>query len=464
MKMPLHSIFNWPLNSVLLLLLFALLLTQCSKRSSPSADPEVAVADDPPPQDDSPATNPSPNLLFVLADDLGIDAMPGYALGAQKPTLPTLEGLANNGLRFTQAWANPVCSPTRASILTGKYGYRTGVLGVEQNNNINPNERILQRAFNEQSNGAYRTSIIGKWHVSAGNDFDLPEAMGVDYYAGLFGGGVDDYSAWRLTANGSTTVQDSYITTALTDMALEWITAQEQPWFCWLAYTAPHSPFHLPPAGLHSQGGLPTDEASIEAHPLPYYFAMIESVDTELGRLLNVLSPTVLENTLIVFMGDNGTPNGVAQAPYSSTKAKGSLYKGGVHVPLIVSGYGVVRQGEEEEALVTAVDLYNTFLAAANLSPEENLDSQSFWPLVASAVEGARTINYAEVTGDRPNRSGYTLSDGRYKWLVLDNGNERFYDLSNDAGENTNLLNGTLSDEAENALNILRAKAAEIRQ
>ena len=101
--MPLHSIFKRRLKSVLLLLLFALLLTKCSKRSSPSADPEVAVADDPPPQDDSPATNPSPNLLFVLADDLGIDAMPGYALGAQKPTLPTLEGLANNGLRFTQA-------------------------------------------------------------------------------------------------------------------------------------------------------------------------------------------------------------------------------------------------------------------------------------------------------------------------------------------------------------------------
>ena len=75
-------------------------------------------------------------------------------------------------------------------------------------------------------------------------------------------------------------------------------------------------------------------------------------------------------------------------APYSSTKAKGSLYNGGVHVPLIVSGYGVGRQGEEEEALVTAVDLYNTFLAAANLSPEENLDSQSFWPLVASAGKG----------------------------------------------------------------------------
>ena len=200
MKMPLHSIFKHPLKSALLFMVLALLLTQCSKSSSPSADPGVPVADDPPPQDDSPASNPSPNLLFVLADDLGIDAMPGYALG-----MPTLE-LANNGLRFT--YFN---------------------LFLEQNNNMDPNERILQRAFNEQTNGAYRTSIIGKWHVSAGNDFDLPEAMGVDHYAGLFGGGVDDYSEWRLTANGSTTVQNSYITTALTDMALEWITAQEQP-------------------------------------------------------------------------------------------------------------------------------------------------------------------------------------------------------------------------------------------
>ena len=141
MKMPLHSIFNRPLNSVLLLLLFALLLTQCSKPLLPRLIPKA--------------------WLFVLADDLGIDAMPGYALGAQKPTLPTLEGLANNGLRFTQAWANPVCSPTRASILTGKYGFRTGVLGVEQNNNINPNERILQRAFNEQIMGPTALASLG---------------------------------------------------------------------------------------------------------------------------------------------------------------------------------------------------------------------------------------------------------------------------------------------------------------
>lgn len=231
-----------------------------------------------------------------------------------------------------------------------------------------------------------------------------------------------------------------------------------------MAYTAPHPPFHLPPLALHHQGNLPEDETSIAANPLPYYFAMIESIDTELGRLLDGLSATALENTLIVFMGDNGTPNGVAQAPYTSTKAKGSLYEGGVHVPLILSGYGVHRKGEIEDALINSVDLYNTFLDAAGLSPEEGLASQSFWPLVASASEEIRTINYTEVLGDRPNRSGFALSDGRFKWIVFDNGNERLFDLHNDEGENTNLLNGTLSDPAEDALAMLRFKAAEIRQ
>ena len=193
MKMPRLSIPNKVPKTVLYSAALILLIVQCGKESPRMADNDAPISTDSP-SENPPANNTRPSVLFVLADDLGIDAMPGYSLGAQKPSLPTLERLANEGVRFTKAWANPVCAPTRASILTGKYGVRTGVVGVEQNNNINPNERILQRAFTEQSNGAYQTSIIGKWHVSAGNDFNLPEAMGVGHYAGLFGGGVDDYA------------------------------------------------------------------------------------------------------------------------------------------------------------------------------------------------------------------------------------------------------------------------------
>ena len=437
---------------------------QCSESTATEIDPNTSTTTGVTAEDTEPQETNLPNILFILADDLGVDAMPGYDLGAKKPSMPTIERLANQGVRFTKAWSNPVCSPTRASILTGKYGHQTRVLGVEQSNDINPNERIIQRAFNDQSNGSYSTSIIGKWHVSAGDNYDLPEAMGVDYYAGLFNGGVNDYSRWRFTVNGSSSIQNSYITSVLTDLAIEWIVAQNQPWFCWLAYTAPHTPFHLPPQALHYQGELPSDEASIAANQLPYYFAMIESLDTEIGRLLDGFTTSQLQNTLIVFMGDNGTPNSVAQPPYTASKAKGTLYEGGVHVPLIVSGYGVLRQGEEEDALVSTVDLYNTLLEAAGLTLEEALDSKSFWPLMTSEEDPIRTINYTEVLSNRANRSGYALTDGRFKWIVFDNGNEQFFDLENDAGETINLLNNTLSETAENALKTLQAKAAQIRQ
>lgn len=439
-------------------MLVVVLQANCSKDQSPSnpsgTTPETPETVDPA----EPTTNTSPNILFVIADDLGIDAMPGYAVGAQKPNMPTLERLANSGIRFTQAWASPVCTPTRASLLTGKYGFRTGVLGVEQSNDLPANERIVQRAME----GRYSTSVIGKWHVTTNNQYDRPEAMGVGHYAGLFTGGVNDYSNWLLTTDGSAIRQDTYMTTALTDLAIDWIAGQDQPWFCWLAYFAPHSPFHLPPQALHTQGVLPEDEASIAANPLPYYFAMIESVDSELGRLLSSLSSSTLENTLIVFIGDNGTPNQVAQAPYAATKAKGSLYEGGIRVPLVVSGYGVSRQGVEDQTLVSAVDLYNTFLEVGGF-PTEELDSQSLWPLIHQNGDHERSFNYSEVLGNRANRSGYTLWDGRFKLIVLNNGNELFFDLQNDPSEDTNLLATSLSAEAQSALSTLRVEAQRIR-
>ena len=448
------SPFLWvkPQRTYLLFWMLALVLqTSCSKDHSPSDSSTKESVE--------PTNSTSPNILLVIADDLGIDAMPGYAAGVQKPNLPTLDRLANTGIRFTHAWANPVCTPTRASMLTGKYGFRTGVLGVEQSNDLPANERIIQRAME----GRYSTSVIGKWHVTSNNQYDRPEAMGVGHYAGLFNGGVNDYSNWMLTTNGSTRRQNSYMTSALTDLAIDWIAAQNQSWFCWLAYSAPHSPFHLPPQELHSQGVLPEDETSISANPLPYYFAMIESVDSELGRLLSSLSSSTLENTLIVFIGDNGTPNQVAQTPYTTTKAKGSLYEGGIHVPLVVSGYGVSRRGVEEQALVSAVDLYNTFLEAGGFPAEEGLDSQSLWPLIHQNGTHERNFNYSEVLGNRANRSGYTISDGRFKLMVLNNGNELLFDLQNDPSENTNLLATSLSSVAESALSALRVEAQRIR-
>ena len=119
----------------------------------------------------------------------------------------------------------------------------------------------------------------------------VPQEMGIGYYAGLYTGGSESYNNWSLNVNGTSTNQSSYITTALTDLAIEWINGQKSPWFCWLAYNAPHSPFHLTPADLHLQGDLPNDEISIEANPRPYYPAMVESLDHEMNRLLSEQVP-----------------------------------------------------------------------------------------------------------------------------------------------------------------------------
>ena len=160
--------------------------------------------------------------------------------------------------------------------------------------------------------------------------------MGVDYFAGLLGGGVQSYTNWDLNENGVTTTSTAYTTTKFTDLAIDWVSAQSQPWFLWLAYNAPHTPFHLPPTNLHNQGDLPADDASIEANPLPYYQAMIEAMDSEMGRLLSTMTQEDRDNTLIIFVGDNGTPSEVVQE-YNSNRAKGSIYQGGVNVPMVIS-------------------------------------------------------------------------------------------------------------------------------
>lgn len=262
-----------------------------------------------------------PNILLIIADDMGLDATPGYEIGSVKPNMPNLQTMINTGIRFNNLWSNPVCTPTRGTILTGKYGFRTNVLKVDDD--MPTSEISIQRHL-DNTNSGYSHAVIGKWHLS--NDGNHPSNMGVGYYAGLLNGGVQSHTNWNFTENGITTNSNEYTTTKFTDLAINWVQEQNQPWFLWLAYNAPHTPFHLPPTQLHSQGNLPADEASIDANPLPYYMAMIEAMDSEIGRLLNTMSEEERENTVIIFIGDNGTPGQVVQ-DYASQRAKGSIFK-----------------------------------------------------------------------------------------------------------------------------------------
>ncbi len=400
-------------------------------------------------------TSETPNILFIIADDLGKDAINGFSEGAIKPNTPNLDAIRNNGISFSNFWTNPTCTPTRASIITGKYGYRTGVKSVGDELSIS--ENTLQNYIRTQTNNKYATAIVGKWHLSGTNTTVNPETFGIDYYAGLIRGAVNDYYQWPLTENGATSQNTEYITEVLTDLSIDWINEQSKPWFMWLAYNAPHTPFHAPPTNMHSQGNLPTYSNGLD--PIPYYMASIEAMDFQIGRLLDNIPEDERNNTVIIFIGDNGTPNQVAQSPYSSSKAKNTLYKGGVNVPMFISGNSVSRSGTDNN-LINSTDLYATIAEITGTSTNEINDSKSFKSLFTASTS-IRDYQYSELV-DGANDE-WTISNGTYKLIVNSLEIEELYNLANDPYENSNLLNGTLSTIEQNAKTELQIELTNIR-
>ena len=395
-----------------------------------------------------------PNILLIIADDMGVDATNGYAEGTVKPNTPHLDSLMSAGLKFTNCWVNPTCTPTRASIITGKYGSATNVLEV---GNILPNqEELLQSYINSNTDNAYGTAVIGKWHLAGSSSFN-PESLGIDYYTGILSGAVNNYYSWALSENGNSLSQSDYVTEKLTNLSIDWVENQTKPWFLWLAYNAPHTPFHVPPSEMHSQGGLPTDQGSIDTTPLPYYLAAIEAMDYQIGRLLDSMDSEERENTVLIFIGDNGTPGMVAQSPFSRRRAKGSLYQGGVNVPLFVTGPAVSRTGTDE-SLINGTDLFATISAIAGVEAETVNDSKNFKSLLELPNVGFRDFIFAETL------NSWTVRNEQYKLLQNEGGDQEFYDLQTDPYENDNLLIGNgISGQQETIRQSLEAHAVNIR-
>jgi len=397
----------------------------------------------------------SPNILFIIADDMGKDAISGFAEGTIKPKTPYIDQIRNTGLSFTNFWTNPTCSPTRAAIITGKYGNRT--LVKKPGDELPSSEKILQQYIKEKTNHTYVSALIGKWHLSGRDRSFNPEVLGIDYFAGIVSGATRSYDEWRLSENGTSTAQSNYITEKFTDLSIDWIKEQQKPWFLWLAYNAPHTPFHVPPAEMHSQGDLKPYERGSRA--MPYYLAAIEAMDYQIGRLLNSLSPEVRENTIIIFVGDNGSPRQVAQSPYFSNRVKGSLFQGGINMPLFISGKGVTRSGEDNH-LVNHTDLFATISQLAGVGVTEIHDSKSLLPLLTSSEKHR---DYVYTGSDDRSMMGYTIRDSQYKLIVLDSGSEKMYDLISDPYESSDLLSSTLTAEQKKAKEALKQKVLEIR-
>jgi arylsulfatase B len=248
--------------------------------------------------------------------------------------------------------------------------------------------------------------------------------------------------------------------------AIAWTAAQgTNNWVLWLGLNAPHSPFHKPPNALHSYTNLPPNPG---ASTRPYFEAMVEAMDTEIGRLMTNIN---LTNTTVIFIGDNGTSDKVIQPPYSTNHAKGTLYEGGTRVPLIIAGAGVSNPGRESTTLVHCVDLYATILELAGVNLALTLpnsltfDSQSLLPILTNGVLPAARATIGEyfATAGDPALVGRFVKGARYKLIEFRNGTNEFYDLLNDQLETTNLLAGGLSPSQANAFSTLTNRSAQLQ-
>lgn len=337
-----------------------------------------------------------------------------------------MDGLAEQGVLFRNAWSYPTCSPTRAALLTGRLGRRTGVgdaLQYQQGRELPLREVTLPEVLSEAPE-PYATSAVGKWHLAAYNSpsgVDHPNLAGFEFYSGSMAnlydhderdGRAHSFLYWERITNGEISKSEVYATTATVDDALERMDTMPEPWLLYVAFNAPHTPWDPPPQGLHQQGDVTADTPE-EIR----YRATVEALDTEIGRLLDEMDPGMRERTTILFASDNGTPDDAIRKPWNPRRGKQTPFEGGINVPMIVAGAGVTAEGQESGALVHVYDFFATALELAGASAPKgvSLDSQSLVPYLADPDAPGRDIIYTErfvPSGPPPYEIDWRISRG----------------------------------------------------
>ena len=403
----------------------------------------------------------SENILLLVADDLGVDVLGTYPEAVNAPPTPNIDALAQSGVTFRTAYSNPVCSTTRATLQTGRYSFRTGVGSIVQNNPnlpyyyaLQPAETTLAEMLEIGTGGQYSHTAIGKWHL--GNDSVggalAPNLAGYSHFSGILfnvpyqSGTANPYSHWQKVEDGSTFLSSRYTATDKVDEAATWLATVSEPWLLVVNFNLPHAPFHRPPAALHSYS-LPKSRPDPGDDARPYYEAMIEAMDTEIGRLLSYVD---LGATHVIFLGDNGTPQEVTRAPFDPAHAKSTVYEGGIRVPLIVSGPAVVAPNRVADGLVNTTDVFATVAELAGVDLQAlslpMLDSKSLVPYLHNPGQPSRRrFVYAETFSPNgatdPSHWERAVRNSRYKLIRRrDAGGpveEELYDLASDPLETT---------------------------
>jgi arylsulfatase A-like enzyme len=361
--------------------------------------------------------------------------------------------------------------------MTGRYGFRTQ-LGSPIHDyypefSLQMSEITLAELMHRGSS-PIANSAIGKWHlgsISNGGP-NHPNLQGFDWFGGTLGNfeqAGQDYFHHTYTRNGVQSLSTTYATTEQADDAIARIQAMPEPWFCYLAFNAPHFPLHAPPSALHGYqlSGDPT------LTPVDHFSAAMQAMDHELGRVLAAMSVDVRKHTTIIFIGDNGTPNEVLTPPVPAGQGKGTLYEGGVHVPLIFAGRSVRYRGVECPALVNFVDLFPTIVGLlgldmrAGLSDARDIDGVDMRIYLRDPqVTPARNWVFAgrfSPNGPGPyTSSGRMLRDTRWKLIQRPGQSDLFYDMLGLDWEGPSLLPGTLTAQQQAAYAALSAQMATL--
>lgn len=400
------------------------------------------------------------NVVLIIADDLGTDYCGFYEDHADTVALPNLRLLLDKGIRFQNAMSNPVCSSTRSGILTGRYSFRTGVGnivgGTGGSGALDTSEISIPKLL-KIYNPLIGRANIGKWHLELpmpASNLMAPLALGYEHYEGPFIGQLPNYYMWTKYTNGIASMDSNYATSENVDNAVTWLKTQSsKPVFLWLAFNAPHTPYHLPPAGLYSDLSLSGSAMDINNNPKKYFKASLEALDHEIGRFFDSLKVmNRFDSTDFIFIGDNGNATRVAQIA-DTNRAKGTIYQYGVHVPFIVSGPSVKGPNRVSSALVNTADIFATVLElfgdttwSTYIPSSKSVDSKSLLPIIENSSSSVRPWSFTEIfklTSD--SSDGKAMRNDDYKLIRFDYGKEEFYNLQVDPSETNDLLLTALS-------------------
>jgi len=425
-------------------------------------------------------TDVRPNVLLILTDDQGFGDLSSY--GANDLRTPNMDAIVSRGMRFDNFYANcPVCSPSRAALLSGKYPDRVGVPGLvrtdpKDNWAYLSREAMLLPATLHKA--GYHTAIVGKWNLGLDPE-NSPNAKGFDMFHGFLGDMMDDYLTHRRQGHNYMRLNDQEVdpqghaTDIFTQWAIEYVRQRAgaakngQPFFLYLAYNAPHVPIQPPPWWLERvrqrEPGISQKRARM--------VALIEHLDDGVGKVLAALKDAGLEqSTLIFFTSDNGgqVDAGASVGPYRGTK--GTMYEGGLRVPMAAMWPGHIAPGSRSNAVSAHMDIMPTICQVAGVAPPPDIDAISLIPVLtgkAKDLAAERELYFVRREGGAPFFGLTSHALRRGDWKLVHNtpfSPLELYNLKDDPREQHDLTgsNTKIRNELTRQLQVLVQRAGSV--